>query len=77
MSTNYSQSTVTDLQEVMEVENTVSPKMLFGAPNDRPLYDCPDLRCNTAGGAEPRGPAWVANVLESRMERITEWVNMI
>jgi len=31
-------------QEVIEVEKTVSPKRLRGAPNDLPLKDSPDLR---------------------------------
>ena len=56
-----------DLQDVMDVENTVSPKILFGAPNERPRYDCPVLRCKTAGGI-PTGAAWVAKVAH-RMTR--------
>ena len=42
-------SSLRHLQEVMEVENTVSPKMLLGAPNDRPWKDWPVLRWRTAG----------------------------
>jgi hypothetical protein len=38
--------------EVIAVENTVSPKMLLGAPNDCPGNDCPLLRCKTAGTAD-------------------------
>ena len=37
------------LQEVIDVEKTVSPKTLLGAPNERPLNDCPVLRWSTAG----------------------------
>ena len=40
-------------QEVMEVENTVSPNTLFGAPKDFPANDCPVFRWKTA--AAPRG----------------------
>ena len=32
------------IQEVIDVENTVSPKMLRGAPNDLPVKDWPLLR---------------------------------
>jgi hypothetical protein len=35
--------------EVIEVEKTVSPKMLRGAPNERPVKDWPVLRWRTAG----------------------------
>jgi len=52
---------------VIEVEKTVSPKMLFELPNDFPAKDWPVLRCRMAGmavavavleGEEP----WVAKV---------------
>lgn len=43
----------------MEVEKTVSPKILLGAPKDLPTKDCPVLRCNAPGAAvtEPTGVA--------------------
>ena len=41
-----------DIQDVMEVENTVSPETLVGAPKDLPRNDWPVLRCNTPGIAE-------------------------
>lgn len=63
--------------EVMDVENTVSPNMLVGAPNDRPVNDWPDLRCNTAGGSFFRGPAWDARPLESCGTRTNWRANMI
>lgn len=37
------------VQDVIEVENTVSPQMLRGAPKDLPEKVSPDLRCSTAG----------------------------
>ena len=49
-------------QEVIEVENTVSPNTLFGAPKDTPGKDSPVLRCRTALPFE----ACVANALERR-----------
>lgn len=45
------------IHEVIDVEKTVSPKMLVGAPNDRPVNDCPVFRWRTAGGSFFRGPA--------------------
>ena len=38
-----------DVQDVIEVENTVSPKTLRGAPKERPWNDWPVFRCRTAG----------------------------
>ena len=35
--------------DVMEVEKTVSPKILRGAPNEEPVNDWPVLRWRTAG----------------------------
>ena len=43
------QSVHADSQEVIEVEKTVSPHMLRGAPKARPLKVCPVFRCNAAG----------------------------
>ena len=33
-----------DSQDVMDVEKTVSPQMLVGAPKERPTNDCPVFR---------------------------------
>jgi hypothetical protein len=33
----------------MDVEKTVSPKILFGLPKDFPTKDCPVFRWSTAG----------------------------
>ena len=49
------------VHEVIDVEKTVSAKMLFGAPKERPVNDCPDLRCRTPGTVDacvamPRKP---------------------
>lgn len=60
----YTRWTTIDIQDVMDVEKTVSPNVLFGEPNDRPWKDCPVLRCKTAGKAE-FGPVWVAKPRES------------
>jgi hypothetical protein len=38
-----------NIQEVMDVEKTVSPKILFGLPKDFPTKDCPVFRWSTAG----------------------------
>jgi len=66
-----------DIQDVMDVEKTVSPKMLLGEPNDRPWKDCPDLRCKTAGKAED-GPVWVAKPRERVVGiRIMDRANII
>ena len=43
-------------QEVMEVEKTVSPKTLFGTPNDFPANDCPVFRWRIAEAL--RGAIW-------------------
>ena len=37
------------IQDVIEVENTVSPQMLVGAPKDRPKNDWPVFRCSAPG----------------------------
>lgn len=49
------------IQEVIEVEKTVSPKILFWLPNAFPVNDWPVLRWRTAGVAlvDAEG-AWVA-----------------
>jgi hypothetical protein len=52
------------LQEVIEVEKTVSPKRLRGAPKDLPVKDWPVLRCRAAGRPE-NDSAWVAKPLEN------------
>lgn len=54
---------------MIEVEKTVSPKVLLGAPKDRPRKDWPVLRCKTAGRAL-FGPAWVAK------PRTKRWLRM-
>jgi hypothetical protein len=65
------------IQDVMDVEKTVSPKMLLGAPNDRPWKDCPVLRCKTAGKDE-FGPVWVAKPRERVVGiRMMDRANMI
>ena len=45
----YDGSVIDSVYEVIEVENTVSPKTDLAAPNDRPVNFCPDLRCSVAG----------------------------
>ncbi len=50
-----------DVQEVMDVEKTVSPQMLRGAPNARPAYDCPLFKCKTAGKRISAAAACVAS----------------
>ena len=58
------------VHDVMEVEKTVSPKMLRGAPNERPANDWPVFRCKTAGIDDPGIElAWVANPRERRADR--------
>ena len=56
-----------DAQDVMDVEKTVSPKRLFSAPKERPLNDCPLLRCKTAGMLDPAKGVWVAKFRASRL----------
>lgn len=61
----------------MDVEKTVSPKMLLGEPNERPWKDWPVLRCKTAGKAE-RGPVCVAKPRERVVgKRMMDRANMI
>ena len=49
------EAVVGDSQEVIEVEKTVSPKILFGAPNDRPANDWPVFRWRIAGNDDVTG----------------------
>lgn len=67
-----------NLQDVIEVENTVSPYMLLVAPNERPEKDCPVFKWSTAGkdsaGVEV---ACVAKVRATRVFRIRIRVNII
>lgn len=57
-------------QDVMDVEKTVSPKMLRGAPNERPMKDCPVLRWRIAGGIIVDGNVCVAKPREERVIRV-------
>ena len=41
--------------EVIDVENTVSPKILLSAPNDLPMNDWPDLKLEVQNSSSCRG----------------------
>jgi hypothetical protein len=49
---------------VVEVVKTASPKVETGAPNDRPVKTCPDLKCSEAGLPSVDG-SWKAQLSES------------
>ena len=66
-----------NVQEVIEVEKTVSPKMLWGAPNERPLKDCPVFRCRTAGSMVDVEGAWLAKPREEWAIRVKLRTNMM
>lgn len=66
-----------NIQEVIEVEKTVSPNTLLGAPNERPWKVWPVLRCNAAGRAEGGGFVTVARPRAKRGRRRRRVVNML
>ena len=69
-------SHICNSQDVMDVEKTVSPKILRGAPKERPWKDWPVLRWRTAGrGVE--AVAWVASPRERRAMRVKLRANMV
>ena len=61
----------------MDVENTVSPNILRGAPKERPVNDCPVLRWRTAGGMMDELGAWVAKPRERRVIRVKLRANIL
>ncbi len=64
-------------QDVIEVENTVSPKMLRGAPKERPANDWPVFRWRTAGGMVVEDDAWLAKPRERRAIRVKLRTNIL
>ena len=59
------------------MEKTVSPKMLRGAPKERPVKDCPVLRWRTAGSMDDVAGAWVAKPREARAIRVKLRMNIM
>ena len=66
-----------DSQDVMDVEKTVSPQMLVGAPKERPTNDCPVFKWSVAGKEADVEGAWVAKPRERRAIRVRLRANIL
>ncbi len=62
-------------QDVIDVENTVSPQMLRGAPKERPVNDWPVFRWSAAGSEVFE--AWEAKPRERRAIRVKLRASML